>query len=213
MKIGLIGMSGVGKTYWARKLTTMGYDHISCDDMIAAHLAAELGRPVSFEALNRWLGLPYEPGFEAREAKFLSFESRTMEAILAALAEADRRSGDLVVDMSGSAVYAGAELFEKLRRWSTIVYLAITPAVQQRMFERYARRPRAVVWHGQYQREAGQSRQDALKACYPRLIAHREQLYEAYCDVKLERDTYREANLTAERFVRQIRDSAGQLPA
>jgi shikimate kinase len=203
-------MSGVGKTYWARQLASAGFRLISCDDMIAAHLAVELGRPISFRELNSWLGLPYEPGFEAREAKFLSFEAQTMDAIVNDLKRMNGPAGDLVVDMSGSAVYAGAKVFDALRRSLTIVYLAMTPAVQQQMFKRYARRPRAVVWQGQYRQEVGQTQMEALKACYPRLIAHRERLYETYCDVKLEYVTYHRVNLPAAGFVQLIQAAVEQ---
>ena len=209
MRIGLIGMSGVGKTYWARQLATIGFELISCDDLIAAHLAADLGHPVSFRELNDWLGLPYEPGFEGREASFLSFEVQTMESILSHLSRNGDVATDLVVDMSGSAVYAGRQLFDELRRHITIVYLAITPAVQQQMFERYARRPRAVLWQGQFRQGEGQTQLEALKECYPRLIAHREMLYETYADVILPYATYHEANLTAAAFAQLLHESLG----
>ena len=212
MRIGLIGMSGVGKTYWARQLANMGFRLISCDDLIATHLAAELGRPISFRELNSWLGLPYEPGFKAREAQFLSFEVQTMRSILDDLKGDNGPSGDLVIDMSGSAVYGGPELFMELGRFVKIVYLAITPAVQQQMFERYARRPRAVVWQGQFRQEAGQTQLEALKACYPRLIAHRERLYESYCDVKLAHSTFHRANLTAAQFAQIMREAVESRP-
>jgi shikimate kinase len=210
MRIGLVGMSRVGKTYWATKLAGIGFKCIHCDDMIAAHLAAELGRPVSFDGLNRWLGLPHESGFKEREATFLTFEAQTLHTILSDLSQVEDPSRDLVVDMSGSAIYAGVGVFRKLRQFIAIVYLALTPDVHQRMFDEYARRPRAVIWKGQFQRDAGDTQLSALKACYPRLIAFREGLYEEYCDVKMDYATHRQANLKAPEFVQCVRNAAQQ---
>ena len=176
VRIGLVGMSGVGKTYWGTKLAGIGFKCIHGDDMIAAYLAAELGRPVSFDDLNRWLGLPYESGLKEREATFLTFEAQSLHTILSDLSQVEDPSRDLVVDMTGSAVYAGADVFRKLRQFITIVYLALTPDVHQRMFNEYARRPRAVIWKGQFQRDAGDTQLSALRACYLRLLAFREGL-------------------------------------
>jgi hypothetical protein len=178
--------------------------------MIAVHLAAELGRPTSFDDMSRWLGLPYESGFKEREAMFLTFEAQTLHTILSDLSQVDNASRDLVVDMTGSAVYVGADVFRKLRQFITIVYLALTPDVHQRMFDEYARGPRAVIWKGQFQRDAGDTQLSALKACYPRLIAFREGLYEEYCDAKMGYATHRQANLTAPGFVQCVRNAAQQ---
>lgn len=68
MRIGLVGMSCVGKTYWAEQLALLGYECLHCDDLIAASLGADLQRPfTSLYDIGAWLGFPYDPGYRERE--------------------------------------------------------------------------------------------------------------------------------------------------
>ncbi len=61
----------------------------------------------------------------------------------------------LVVDMGGSAIYAGESMFLRLRNLMTVVYLAITPKIHTQMLQEYMRRPRPIIWNGLFQLQSG----------------------------------------------------------
>jgi dephospho-CoA kinase len=59
MILGLIGMSGVGKSYWADRLEAAGFDCFHCDDLIAQKLRPGFDVACgSVYDLGRWMGFP-----------------------------------------------------------------------------------------------------------------------------------------------------------
>jgi shikimate kinase len=213
MRIGLIGMSGAGKSVWSTKLATSGFEHIDCDRLIAARLSAELNQPLAtVDDLGTWLGFPYQAGFREREGRFVAVELAVLREIVARLAERQHYQRDLVVDMGGSAIYAGKPMFQKLRRLMTVVYLAVPQEEHGRMLREYMRRPRPLIWRGRFRHKPGETHAATLARCYPQLIAFRERWYEALCDLRLDYELHQRADLGVEHFLRLVRDASGKHP-
>jgi shikimate kinase len=205
MRIGLIGMSGAGKTSWATKLAAAGFEHIDCDRRIADRLSAEVNQPIAtFQELGEWLGFPYEPGFRAREARFMACEVAVLQGIVDELASGADQADRLVVDMGGSAIYADEPLFLQLRHVMKIVYLAITPDIHTQMLQEYMIRPRPIIWNGLFQRRPNETQTETLERCFPQLIIFRERQYEALCDVKIDYEQHHHPDLGASDFLRLI---------
>lgn len=185
MRLALIGMSGSGKSYWSAQLAECGFRHFCCDALIAARLAPELIRPdESRITMGEWMGFPYRPQYTEREARYLACEVAVLEEILVRLErEASSCEGDIVVDTTGSVVYAGEPLLSRLRQQTMIVHMATPPQVQARMLELYLANMRPVLWRGMFDRRPGESNEAALARCYPRLLSSRGRLYEQLADV------------------------------
>jgi len=209
MILTLIGMSGAGKSFWAGKLAAYGFTCFPCDALLIARLRTICGyEATSLVEVGRWMGLPHEPGFRQREALYLRCEMDVLREVIArATLCADNRI-PCVIDTGGSAVYAGAELFQHLRRLSTIVYLAIPAGIHQQMLATYLADPLPLIWNGLFKQEQNEDLHDTFKRCYSLLIGHRERLYETYSDVTLEYDYYRQPALMAESFIQHIRTAA-----
>lgn len=202
MHLGFIGMSGAGKSYWGMRLSEVGFHVLHCDDLIAARLRAELDQPLlTLTEVGDWMGLPYEAGYAEREARYLAHEQAVMQEILEQLRQHNAAGESFVVDMTGSAVYMDAALLAALRQYLTVVYFAVSDQVHTQMLQAYIAAPRPVVWQGLYQPRSGESPSETLARCYPQLIATRETLYEAWCDVKLSYAQHRQPDLTAEEFL------------
>ncbi|MFL5807382.1 MAG: shikimate kinase [Roseiflexaceae bacterium] len=211
MRIGLIGMSGAGKTSWARKLAAAGFEHIDCDRLIAVRLGIELNRSLAtLQEVGEWLGFPYETGFHIREAHYMACEIAILQEIIDTLARTEDRRHNLVVDMSGSAIYAGEAMFLKLRSLMTIVYLAVTPALHTQMLKEYMTHPRPIIWNDLFQSKPGETHAHTLTRCFSELIMFRERQYEALCDLKLDYQLHHHPDLETEDFLRLIQ---GQVPA
>lgn len=205
MHIGLIGMSGAGKSYWAERLAEVGYQPLHCDALIAQRLSAQVGRSlVTVEDLGAWMGLPDSPGFREREAHYLALEGEVMAEIDGLLT--GRGNGQpCVVDMTGSAIYVADGILSRLCSHLTTVYLSISPQVQAEMLAAYLDRPRPIIWDGCYRPHPQEATSATLARCYPALIAHRERHYARLADVTIPYEDHRRPDLSVTGLLAWVR--------
>ncbi len=187
MALSFIGMSGVGKSYWAKQLARAGWLHHDCDEAIGERLG-ELAQPNPDEdpvhAVGRWMGMPWAGGYDEREARYLALEREVTTRAIGQLDESG--AVNAVIDTTGSVIYAGDELLEKLKQSTRVVYFDAPDDVRSQMVELYLREPKPVLWQGMFRPEAGESRGDALARCYADLLADRAGRYRALADVVLD---------------------------
>jgi shikimate kinase len=182
----LVGMSGIGKSFWAKRLSDRGWVRHDCDGEIGAHLA-ELVSPEPGEepvhALGRWMGMPWSEGYTAREARYLALEEQVTRAALdAALAT----PGPHVLDCTGSVIYLSEELLASLKRACRVVYLRTPEARRDAMLRRYLEEPKPVVWGRSLVALPGESPEEALPRSYADLLSYRDARYRKLADVVLD---------------------------
>jgi shikimate kinase len=179
LRIALIGMSGSGKTFWAKRLAAGGRQSITCDDRIEERLGSHLVAD-GYSGINgmaAWMGWPDSATYAQREADYLAAEIAALDELLT---ELERDPGrELVLDTTGSVIYTGNKLLMRLRRQMTVVYLATSAEEQQLLIERYLNDPKPVLWRGAFQTKNGETSHDTVARCYPALVAARRQSYEA----------------------------------
>jgi shikimate kinase len=186
MRLSLIGMSGSGKSYWARELAKHGFRHYCCDALIAAKLAPALTRPDgTTTTLGEWMGFPYQPQYRACEARYLARDIAVVTEILQDLSASADPGENVVVDTTGSVIYTGEETLSKLRQYTTVVYLATPPEAQEEMLRKYIANMRPVLWRGLFHSRPGETNEEALVRCYPILLSSRERLYAQCADVTI----------------------------
>jgi len=200
-------MSGLGKTFWARKLSSIGYTCFCCDDMITEKLLSTLTRPdETVMGLGEWMGLPNSPGYKDREAQYLSYEIQVLKEIIGFLGErSDDPNEKIVIDTTGSVIYTGNDMMETLRRYTMIIHLATTPEVYEKMLKAYLERPRPVLWGAVFNKVPKETDVEALARCYPELLLFREKLYLRYADVSVSYYLHIRDELSAEAFLEQCR--------
>jgi shikimate kinase len=200
---GFVGMSGVGKSFWAKRLEPLGFRRFDCDGEIAKHLS-ELVTPAPGEepvhALGRWMGMPWSEGYREREAQYLALEARvTREAL-------DTASGRAIIDTTGSVIYLDQPFLDELRAETRIVYLRTPDARREAMLKRYLEEPKPVVWGRSFAPKPGESPEQALPRCYAELLAFRDARYTALAHVVLDGGEL-EANPSApEELLARIRE-------
>jgi len=201
LRLALIGMSGAGKTFWARRIAETGVMAISCDDRIEEKLAPRLvaGGYAGINGVAAWMGWPDSATYAEREAQYLSEEISTLDEILTELEGNPQRS--LILDTTGSVIYTGNHLLHRLRKLMTVVYLAGSDAEQQLLIERYLSDPKPVLWRGGFQAKAGETARKTVARCYPHLIAARRQSYAALAHATLQVGALRELPHTATAFL------------
>src|SRR6266566_705822 len=146
LRIALIGMSGAGKTFWSRCIAESEIPAISCDDRIEEKLALRLasGGYSGINGVAAWMGWPDSATYAERESEYLAEEIHTLDGILKELEKQPQKS--LVLDTTGSVIYAGNHLLMRLRGQMTIVHLAASAEEQQLLMERYLNDPKPVLW-------------------------------------------------------------------
>jgi shikimate kinase len=201
LRIALIGMSGAGKTFWTRCIAATGVLAVSCDDMIEEKLAPRLaaGGYAGINGVAAWMGWPDSPSYAEREAQYLAEEVAALDEILAGL-ERDRVRS-LVLDTTGSVIFAGNHLLHRMRKLMKVVYLAASDAEQKLLIERYLSDPKPVLWRGAFQAKAGETPRETVARCYPQLMTARRQSYAAIAHVTLPVAKLRELPQTAEAFL------------
>jgi shikimate kinase len=207
-RLALIGMSGVGKTFWTKRLAETGRPSVSCDDRIEERLRPRLatGGYAGINGVAAWMGWPDSPAYAEREAEYWAEEIGALDEILTQLERDTTRQ--LILDTTGSVIYAGNHLLMRLRRQMTVVHLAASAAEQQPLIERYLADPKPVLWRGTFQPRKGESPRETVARCYPALMASRRQSYEAlaHCTLPVAdlRGMSPDASLDANAFLEKI---------
>jgi shikimate kinase len=205
LRLALIGMSGAGKTFWAKKLAAEGWKALSCDDRIEEKLASRLvaGGHAGIKGVAAWMGWPDSAMYAEREAQYLEEEIHTLGEVLTGLERQPEKP--LVLDTTGSVIYTGNNLLLRMRRRMTVVYLAASPEEQRLLIERYLSDPKPVLWRGAFQPRKGEAPRETVARCYPTLIAARRQSYEALAHCTIKVAELRDPAFGIEEFLAKVR--------
>ena len=208
MHISLIGMSGSGKSKWSTRLSRLGFKRFCCDDLIPKKLVSELTRTDgTIMEPGEWMGFPYEPQYRKREFKYLACEIEVLSEIIESIEKNIRIEKNIVIDTTGSAIYAGEGVLRRLRRCTTIVHLSTPPEVQGVMLKAYLTRQRPVLWRDFFKKLPHEKNKEALARCYPKLLSHREHLYEQCKDMTIDYYTLNHPDFRVEDFLKIIDNS------
>jgi shikimate kinase len=179
LRLALIGMSGSGKSHWAKNLAALGCPTVCCDDQIEIRLAPVL-RSGGYSGINgvaAWMGWPDSPAYAERETQYLSEEIAALDEVLSALEKDSQR--ELVLDTTGSVIHAGNHILHRLRRHMTVIYIASSDEERQLLIQRYLRDPKPVLWQGAFQPRPGETPRQTVARCFPLLISARRNSYQA----------------------------------
>jgi shikimate kinase len=93
-----------------------------------------------------------------------------------------------VIDTTGSVIYTGEAMMQRLRRQTVVIYLSLPLAHRKALRRAYQAAPRPVVWQQHFRKRSGENDLDALKRCYDDLLESRELLYRQYAHLEIEWD-------------------------
>jgi shikimate kinase len=203
MRLSFIGMSGIGKSYWSSRLVERGFKRFCCDDLIAKKLTPQLARPDdSLMSMGEWMGFPFEPDYAHRQTQYLKYEIEVMHEILNHLeTNGNHCYENVVIDTTGSVIYTGRDILERLKAQTRIVYLDAPLAVQEKMRRAYVAHPTPVLWGDKFNKEVGETNEEALARCYPKLLSYRACLYEQWMDVCIDYETLRSEGFDLDEFL------------
>jgi shikimate kinase len=214
-RLALVGMSGSGKSFWTKKLAAAGWRSVCCDDLIEQRLAPRLaaGGYAGINGVAAWMGWPNSVTYVQREAEYLAEEIGVMDEFLNNL-DKDSSGTPIVLDTTGSVIYAQNNILMRLRRQMTVVHLANTAQEQRMLVERYLNDPKPVLWRGTFHVKDEEKPRETVARCYPLLIAARRKSYETLAHCSLNVSELRAArggdsptnSADVERFLEKIRE-------
>jgi shikimate kinase len=228
-RLALVGMSGSGKSFWTKKLAAAGWRSVCCDDLIEQRLAPRLaaGGYSGINGVAAWMGWPNSVTYVQREAEYLAEEIGVMDEFLNNLEketsglgkdssrlEKDSSGTPIVLDTTGSVIYAQNNILMRLRRQMTVVHLANTVQEQRMLVERYLNDPKPVLWRGTFHVKDQETPRETVARCYPLLIAARRKSYEtlAHCSVQVSElhagygGDPKKNSADVERFLQKVRE-------
>jgi shikimate kinase len=204
LALSLIGMSNIGKTHWSGKFTKLHFRHFSCNSLVEEKLAPEL-KALGYSGIkdvSRWMGQPYDARFSLNQKKYLNCEKEVMKNILAELKNIKKQN--IVIDTTGSFVHLNAAICSELKRKTLVIYIAATDKMREDMFQRYIKNPKPVVFGDIFLPKAGETGQETLRRCYPKLLSKRSKLYAKYADVVIPYE-FTEKNMDIRKFILLIK--------
>jgi hypothetical protein len=165
------------------------------------------------------MGWPNSVTYGQREAEYLAEEIGVMDEFLTGLEkersglEKDSSATPIVLDTTGSVIYAQNNILMRLRRQMTVVHLVNTEDEQRILVERYLNDPKPVLWRGTFHVKDQETPRETVARCYPLLIAARRKSYEtlAHCAVQVSQLRAKHASdsennaADVERFLQKIR--------
>lgn len=203
----LIGMSGTGKTHWAKFLAKhLGRPHVEFDELIGqspqlATLLQDYPGKDAAEKMGKFFGMPWTDGFTEREQQFLAIERTIMAA--------DYPPGS-ILDLTGSAIYHPTEM-ARLKETGLVIYLETSEDARKAMFDTFMKHPKPVCWRGTFSKKRNESDSESLKRCYPSLLESRAKMYASYADVTIPYEQHKNFK-SATDFTRTVVRLASRLP-
>ncbi|GGX58907.1 hypothetical protein GCM10011309_05430 [Litorimonas cladophorae] len=195
LKIALVGMSNIGKSYTGMRLATgFDFDLIEVDTLIREQLGQG-----SMEDFAAWQGQPYSEGYSEREKQSIALESKATKQAL------NHQGGNAVLDTTGSVIYTDDDVRESLTKDWFVVYISASGDAIERLKVQYFKQPKPLIWNNFYQRKINQSQDEAILESYPKLLAARAKAYAALADLTIGSDVILDTKLTIEDIFQRLK--------
>ena len=172
LKIALIGMSNVGKSYTATRLAEhYEFSLIEVDKLIRTDMGHE-----SMKDFAEWQGQPFTNGYAEREE--ISIEKET----IATKSAISSKKSNTLIDTTGSVIYVKENVLEELVNNFYVVYIQVHEDHIERLKNDYFSNPKPLIWNNHYRKINSISPIESLFVCYPELLEARRKAYEKIAD-------------------------------
>lgn len=174
LKIALIGMSNIGKSHLATRLTEQfDFSSIEVDAVIQSHLGKS-----NMNDHASWLGQPYSEDYAARERDAIALETRaTSDAVDQCL-----EGGNVVLDAPGSVIYVDNSVLKRVKTEFWNLYIEASKSDIERLKQLYFTHPKPLIWNNTYNPSLAENPDDAVIASYDSLLDQRAEIYNRMAD-------------------------------
>ena len=204
MKLTLIGMSNVGKSYWSEKLVKLGFKRFCCDDLIEQKLEPHLIKQgySGIHDVSKWMGLPFEKQYPANGQFYLDCETKVMKEILDYI---NKSNDKIVIDTTGSVIHTNTTILQQIKMLTKVVYLKSPYSIIQEMLNKFIEHPKPVFWANMFLKNPNENNMQAIKRCYPKLISFRGLQYNRFADIILDYYKLKDPKFTVKNFIEALK--------
>jgi shikimate kinase len=203
LRVALIGMSNIGKSYRARQLRDeKGFQLLSVDEEIERILGLE-----GIEAVSHWMGFPHERRYPQAEKSYLAAEAQVMGEIKVPSGK------NFVLDTTGSLIYLDPNLLSSFKKKFLVIHLAVDEAIIPEMTDRFFTHPKPVIWGGMFQQRPKEALEVTFRRCYPEWLKFRLTHYRELADISISGAISRSKEVTSDQFTEAIRSALRAEPA
>lgn len=190
-------MSNIGKSHRTHQIKRLkGFKTKEIDDQIGEALGLK-----SLEEMAEWMGQPYTERFLMYQKKYLDAEEKLTQSAI------ENAEGNFLIDTTGSVVYLSDNLHQKLSENFLVVQFDAAPSMREEMTKAFFEHPKPIIWGESFQRNSKESKDDALKRCYPSLLELRRKKYFELSDIIIPGEVSRHPDISAGRFFEILRNS------
>lgn len=176
LRIALVGMSNIGKSYTGTRLASQyNFSLIEVDKLIWEELGQD-----SMADFAAWQGQPYTQGYAEREAKSIALESAATRKALSLPVK------NALLDTTGSVIYTDKAVLSTLKDTHYVIHISASSDAINRLKKSYFKNPKPLVWAGHYKRIEGKTEDESIMSCYPDLLAARAKAYAQLADHTLD---------------------------
>lgn len=194
LRIALVGMSNSGKSTCTTLLAReTQFAHFEVDEAINRALGI-----ANMEQAATWMGYPFDEKYAEHKRRYLSLEQQFTTTEIPT-------DENFVLDTTGSVIYGPKSLHDWIQSNFLIVSLKVSEKLCQILINDYFTRPKTVIWGSEFSPAPDEDPIEAMKRCYPQLLANRSQLYSELADVEISAETARDPGLTASQFLTEIK--------
>ncbi len=199
LRIAFVGMSNIGKSFRAAQIEKLrGFYRHAVDDEIAQQLGC-----TGITDIAEWMGLPDAPQYATKEQEYLLLEEAAMQNDIST-------QGNSIIDTTGSVIYLDETLLSELKKTALVVEFRVPPTFIEMMITDFFAHPKPVIWGDIFEQKSDESLNDALRRCYPKLLADRNERYRQLADIALPGSLTRDESVSAESFWQMLLSSLPQ---
>lgn len=195
LHIAFVGMSNIGKSFRSKQLKEkMGFERRSIDHEIGDVLGL-----TSMNQISKWMGYPFDPQYKKAEKEYLALEEKLTK-------KPPQKGKNTILDSTGSIIYTSPELLKYIQKKYLVIYLSCPDSLTEKMIGSFFRRIKPVIWGDMFQKKEGETNEEALKRCYPKLLKYRSKKYESLGDITIHGSISRDDNhkYPIKRFFKEI---------
>lgn len=175
-RLSFVGMSNAGKSYRSKTLHKE-------KDFLWYQVDEEIWKKLGFDTIaeiSSWIGYPTDEGYMERERQYLALENKFTEH-----ASMQTNGKNFVFDTTGSVVHLEQKTQQILKENCLVVHLDVGEDALLHMVEQFFLHPKPVAWCGYFSIQPNESKEAALRKCYPVLLAERLKRYRTFSHINI----------------------------
>jgi shikimate kinase len=211
-----VGMSNCGKSHWSGRLADdLGFGVLSVDEEIEKAIAPELSALgfCGIDGMAEWMGFPTDRQFRKNEAAYLAHEEALTSSAVAAPGPDGAVLANFVLDTTGSVVYLSPATLDAMRSRFLVIHLEASDDMLESMTDGFFLTPKPVVWGDCFNQHGGETTVEALRRCYPNLLAQRRARYNALAHLSIPASFALDRAVTPNQFLERIGEGLDSLEA